>query len=212
MSQLKDEIQKTVRQMTDVDNKLKDQIAMTVTAEGLRIELMESERGTFFPSAAAEPGSDGKDILVKLAQELGKLPNTIPIEATPTPNHSVPIRTTRIAELSTDQREFGPARDGRQRPAPKSDHAGARVCGSTAAQSGGSGRRRQPPYLTPSFNTCPSRKTTIRRKMPLARTGAKPATTPAGAKPAAPAAPPGCAPGGEKVALIRPGPFSCHPH
>jgi chemotaxis protein MotB len=80
MSQIKDEIQKTVRQMTDVDSKLKDQIAMTVTTEGLRIELMESEKGTFFPSAATEPGDEGKDILVKLAQELGKLPNTISIE------------------------------------------------------------------------------------------------------------------------------------
>jgi chemotaxis protein MotB len=53
---------------------------MTVTTEGLRIELMESEKGTFFPSAAAEPGDDGKDILIKLAQELGKVPNTISIE------------------------------------------------------------------------------------------------------------------------------------
>ncbi len=79
MSQIKDELQKTVRQMTDFD-KLKDQISMTVTTEGLRIELMESEKGTFFPSAAAEPGDDGKDILIKLAQELGKVPNTLSIE------------------------------------------------------------------------------------------------------------------------------------
>jgi chemotaxis protein MotB len=79
MSQIKDELQKTVRQMDDFD-KLKDQISMTVTTEGLRIELMESEKGTFFPSAAAEPGADGKDILIKLAQQLGQLPNTLSIE------------------------------------------------------------------------------------------------------------------------------------
>src|SRR6476620_9186105 len=41
ISQLKEELQKAVRQMADFD-KLKDHIEITVTAEGLRIELIES--------------------------------------------------------------------------------------------------------------------------------------------------------------------------
>jgi len=103
MSQIKDEIQKTVRQMADFD-KLKDQIAMTVTTEGLRIELMESEKGTFFPSAATEPGEDGKDILVKLAQELGKVPNTISIEGhTDAKPFSSANKSYSNWELSTDR-------------------------------------------------------------------------------------------------------------
>ena len=53
---------------------------MTITAEGLRIELMESETGTFFQSGAAVPTEGAKDILAKLAAELGKLPNRISIE------------------------------------------------------------------------------------------------------------------------------------
>jgi len=79
MSQLKDELQKAVRKVTDFE-KLKNQIEMTVTAEGLRIELMESEKGTFFASGVAHPSDDGKRILIMLAQELARLPNTVSIE------------------------------------------------------------------------------------------------------------------------------------
>jgi chemotaxis protein MotB len=79
MDKLKDELQKTVREMTDFD-KFKDQVEMTVTSEGLRIELLETENGFFFPSGATEPTDYAKDLLVKLAQELGKLPNKVSIE------------------------------------------------------------------------------------------------------------------------------------
>src|SRR5947199_4265170 len=54
MDKLKDELQKSVRQMSDFEQ-FKDQIEMTVTSEGLRIELLESSKGTFFPSGAPEP-------------------------------------------------------------------------------------------------------------------------------------------------------------
>ena len=53
---------------------------MTVTAEGLRIELMESETGTFFESGSPAPSASGRDFLIALAAELGKLPNKISIE------------------------------------------------------------------------------------------------------------------------------------
>jgi chemotaxis protein MotB len=79
MAQLKDALENTVRQMANFDQ-LKNQIEMTVTAEGLRIELLESETGTFFDSGSPVPSQNGKDLLVKLAQELGKLPNKISIE------------------------------------------------------------------------------------------------------------------------------------
>ena len=64
--------------MTSFD-KLKDQIEMTITSEGLRIELMETERGTFFPSGVPDPSEDGKQILTMLANELGQIPNTVSI-------------------------------------------------------------------------------------------------------------------------------------
>ena len=50
---------------------------MTVTAEGLRIELLESETGTFFKTGSAIPSPNGREMLIALAAELGKLPNKI---------------------------------------------------------------------------------------------------------------------------------------
>jgi len=79
MPKLKEELQKSVRQISDFE-KLKDHIEMTVTAEGLRIELMEAESGTFFESGNPVPTSSGREFLVALAHELGKLPNKISIE------------------------------------------------------------------------------------------------------------------------------------
>ncbi len=79
MAALKEQLQKAVRKMDDFD-KLKNQIQMTVTAEGLRIELLESAKGTFFESGNTRPNDDGKELLVLLAQELGKLPNKLSIE------------------------------------------------------------------------------------------------------------------------------------
>src|SRR5579872_303547 len=74
MDKLKEELQKQVKKTADFE-KLKDQIEMTITAEGLRIELMETEKGTFFPVGVASLSDNGKEMLSMLAQELGKLPN-----------------------------------------------------------------------------------------------------------------------------------------
>lgn len=79
MSKLKEELQKQIRKVTNFD-KLKNQIEMTVTAEGLRIEMLESSTGTFFDSGNTEPNVSGKELLTALADELGKLPNKISIE------------------------------------------------------------------------------------------------------------------------------------
>jgi chemotaxis protein MotB len=79
MDLLKDELQSSMKK-TAIFDKLKNQIEMTIRSEGLRVELMESEKGAFFPSGVAEPNGDGQEILIMLAQELGNLPNTISIE------------------------------------------------------------------------------------------------------------------------------------
>jgi chemotaxis protein MotB len=79
MPKLKEELERQVRKLTDFD-KLKNHIEMTITSEGLRIELMESETETFFQSGKAQPTGSGQEILIKLAQELGQLPNTVSIE------------------------------------------------------------------------------------------------------------------------------------
>jgi chemotaxis protein MotB len=79
MPRLKEQLQQAMRQMTDFE-KLKSHIEMTVTAEGLRIELSESEGGTFFDSGSAKLNDDGAQLLITLAQELGKLPNKLSME------------------------------------------------------------------------------------------------------------------------------------
>ena len=79
MPQLKTQLEQRIRQMTDFE-KLKSHIEMTVTNEGLRIELMESLSGTLFDNGSPKLNGDGRELLITLAQEMGKLPNKISIE------------------------------------------------------------------------------------------------------------------------------------
>jgi|SRR5581483_765287 len=79
MDLLKGKIQQALQKSPEF-SKLKDYIQMTVTGEGLRIELLENEKGMFFESGQAAPTSDGRDLLVRLATEIGKLSNTILVE------------------------------------------------------------------------------------------------------------------------------------
>ncbi len=79
MDQLKQQLENAMKQVPDFD-KLKDPIEMTITNEGLRIELMESAKGTFYDLGSPDLNSDGKEIVVTLAQELGKLPNKLAVE------------------------------------------------------------------------------------------------------------------------------------
>jgi chemotaxis protein MotB len=79
MAKLKDTLEKTIQRMPDFD-KVKNQIEMTVTPEGLRIELLETASGTFFDLGSRTPNQQGRELLVMLAQQLGKLPNKISIE------------------------------------------------------------------------------------------------------------------------------------
>jgi chemotaxis protein MotB len=79
MPKLKEELQKAIRRVTNFD-KLSKQIEMTVTAEGLRIELIEEANGTFFDLGNANPSENGKELLSTLAGEIGKLPNRVSVE------------------------------------------------------------------------------------------------------------------------------------
>ena len=79
MAKLKEDLLRSIHHL-DQQDKLKDQIEITVTAEGLRIELMESAKGTFFELGNATPTPALRDLLGVLSQELAKLPNKISIE------------------------------------------------------------------------------------------------------------------------------------
>jgi len=79
MEQLKEQLQKAIKEVPHFE-KFKNHIDMTVTNEGLRIELTESEKGTFFDSGSAKMSEDGEELLHALATELGQLPNTLAME------------------------------------------------------------------------------------------------------------------------------------
>jgi chemotaxis protein MotB len=79
MQELKKQLEKTLSGVPNFD-KLKSHIEMTVTPEGLRIDLLESANGTFFQSGSSQLSGDGQDIVIALARELGKLPNKLTVE------------------------------------------------------------------------------------------------------------------------------------
>lgn len=79
MHQLKQLLQQSIQKMADLD-KLKKNIEMTVTSEGLRIELLESDKGTFFDSGSPKLNQSGQELLALLATQLGKVPNHVSVE------------------------------------------------------------------------------------------------------------------------------------
>jgi len=79
MSKLKEKIQQALATVPNFRD-IKDHVEMTITADGLRIELLETEAGMFFESGRPQPTPTGSELLARLAQELGKLPNHLLIE------------------------------------------------------------------------------------------------------------------------------------
>jgi chemotaxis protein MotB len=75
---------------------------MTITGDGLRIEMLESDKGRFFETGEPLPTETGKALLVLLAQEVGKLPNALLIEGH---TDSTPYDNARYSnwELSADR-------------------------------------------------------------------------------------------------------------
>lgn len=79
LAKLKEKLQSAVKSVPDL-KMIKDQVQITVTGEGLRVELFETEKGTFFESGSARPNPSCVTLISLLAQEIGKLSNAIAIE------------------------------------------------------------------------------------------------------------------------------------
>lgn len=97
--------QKLLKDLASVPEfaKLQNQIEITVTEEGLRIELIESPSGTFFENGKSQPTQTLIDVLKVLAAEAGKLPNPVSIEGH---TDSRPFSDSRVYsnwELSADR-------------------------------------------------------------------------------------------------------------
>jgi chemotaxis protein MotB len=79
VEKLKEQIQKAIKDQKDLE-KLAKQIEITITPEGLRIELIEDKKGTFFESGSARLSQTGQELLGMLAQQLKTLPNHLLLE------------------------------------------------------------------------------------------------------------------------------------
>ena len=79
MKKLKEKLEQAVKDTGSLE-KIKDHIVITVTGEGLRVEMIEDDKGMFFESGSPAPTVFGKDLLQTLAEEVGKLPNKITME------------------------------------------------------------------------------------------------------------------------------------
>lgn len=79
MEQLKEKIEKEIQQKAEL-KKLSKQIQMTVTPEGLRIEMLESKDSTFYQSGSPQLSDSGQELLSLLAGELKTIQNPLLIE------------------------------------------------------------------------------------------------------------------------------------
>jgi len=79
VQKLKEQIQKAIQSQPDLE-KLAKQIEITITPEGLRIELIEDKSGTFFQSGSAKLSETGQELLGMLAGQLKPLPNHLLLE------------------------------------------------------------------------------------------------------------------------------------
>jgi len=79
MQRLKEKIEQAMKQIPQFEHMAK-QVRMTITAEGLRIDLLETQRGLFFETGNPRPSEAGAELLKVLANQLVKLPNKVAIE------------------------------------------------------------------------------------------------------------------------------------
>lgn len=79
LQRLKEKLEEVLKQIPALQH-MQNQVKMTLTTEGLRIDLIETESGLFFESGNPLPTAAGTDLLKALTTELAKIPNKIAIE------------------------------------------------------------------------------------------------------------------------------------
>ena len=83
VERIKDEFENFVKKELAAKPEMKDilnSIKIEMTKEGLRIELIESSESMFFEVGSARVKEGAKEVLAKLGEEIGKLPNEVDIE------------------------------------------------------------------------------------------------------------------------------------
>jgi chemotaxis protein MotB len=105
VSDVRHQLEQVLRQAPEWD-RMSRNVQFSMTGEGLRIDLMENEKGMFFVSGESAPTQAGLDLLQLLGTEISKLPNRLVIEGH---TDSRPYRDAALAggysnwELSADR-------------------------------------------------------------------------------------------------------------
>jgi len=102
MQELKEKLEEEIKANKQLD-KLSKQIEITITAEGLRIELIEGKDATFYQSGSPQLSDDGQRLLLLLAAELKTLPNSLLIEGHTDATRYSTDRSYSNWELSADR-------------------------------------------------------------------------------------------------------------
>jgi chemotaxis protein MotB len=79
VADVRQQIEQALRRVPEFQT-MRDQVQISVTGEGLRIDLLETEQGMFFITGSPAPTEAGTRLLHALAAELGRMPNEIVIE------------------------------------------------------------------------------------------------------------------------------------
>jgi len=76
MQTLADRIEQQIGEVPGLEA-VRDKIEISMTDEGLQIQLLEDSLGVFFQSGQATPSTRGRQILALLGHELGAMPNPV---------------------------------------------------------------------------------------------------------------------------------------
>jgi chemotaxis protein MotB len=79
MEELRKQIERALTAMPEFAL-LRDNVKFSVTTEGLRVDLLETEKGMFFVTGSPEPTPAGQVLLRVLAKQMAQLPNHLAIE------------------------------------------------------------------------------------------------------------------------------------
>lgn len=79
MEKLKQDLQQALKNLPTFP-KVKDHVAVTVTNDGVRMELMETAKGLFFENGSPVPTEAGRAVLRAVSALLDKMPNRVMIE------------------------------------------------------------------------------------------------------------------------------------
>ena len=79
LQHLKEKLEQAMKQIPAFEH-MEKQVKITLTTEGLRVDLIETEHGLFFDTGNPKPTQAGTALLKVLASELVKLPNKVAVE------------------------------------------------------------------------------------------------------------------------------------